>query len=265
MLVPVSGSATSERALPVAKDLADRWRLPLRLVSFVTDSSELGFQRRYLGSLATSLRGNDPHKLVDTMVAHADHPASGIVEQWSPWAILVMSTSASVHQHGHFAGSAAETIVRTSGRPVLLVGPACDTSRRFEPSSVVIAVDGSAASEAAIPVGCAWATRFGVPAQITTVVPPGQQDHGPAHAGADSYVNHLLAEHAAETATLSAATIESNDAAAALVDTHGDAALIVTATHSRTGLERVAVGSVAADICRTAPTPVLMYHHAPLQ
>ncbi|MCA9589414.1 MAG: universal stress protein [Myxococcales bacterium] len=166
-------------------------------------------------------------------------------------------------------GSVAEKVVRNAGRRVLVVRPGHD-------GPVISATDMSEPSLPAIRAGAAEAKRRGAEliaayALEVSAYPPGYAAGWPFGIywdGVDPNTVSQLRE-AAKSALVSACElaeakaepriIEGNAAAeiARLAETTG-ASLVVTGTHGRTGLTRLALGSVAEKIVRLSPCSVLV-------
>ena len=87
--------------------------------------------------------------------------------------------------------------------------------------------------------------------QIMEAVTGPQRDRD--YEALQAFLPHRLAHHPVELRVVSGRPFER------IVETAltADAGLIVMGTHGRTGLERVAVGSVAERVIRLAPCPVL--------
>ncbi len=144
VLVPLDGSALSDKILPYALYVADLLGVTLELMLVVPVSvgmsvspygapgmaQDTTFERRmeeaqnYLDSTAKSL---PPHAgKVKTHVAVSGHVANSIIEaaQSAPGTLIAMTTHARRGLQKLFLGSVADKIVRASDVPVLLYQPA---------------------------------------------------------------------------------------------------------------------------------------------
>ncbi len=174
-----------------------------------------------------------------------------------PRAVMVMAS----HGKGRSAaivGSVTEEVLQRTYGPIVLVG------RRVEPNDftgpIVVTVDGSPESEAALPLAAAWALQLTTTPWIVNVADPTRtavtrpDDADTAYLtriarGLRSFSNHevqydeLHDRHPAR--------------AIAGYATRHDASLIVASSHGRSGLSRLAMGSVTAGMVRHATCPVV--------
>ena len=179
----------------------------------------------------------------------------------SPGALVCMAT------HGRqglarLTGSVAEDVLRRVNGPVLLVGPAADADPTADTGPVLVCSDGSGVSQSIVPIARDWLATTGQPVELVSVV---RRDEY-----ADS-TRARLSEVAADLTGLppesvSVAVLLDDDAAAAIVvhARNRQAPLIAMATHGRTGVERITVGSVTTQVVRDAPCPVLTARPASL-
>lgn len=144
VLVPLDGSALSDKVLHHALPLAELLGVPMELMSVVPVSigmtvspygapsiaQDVTFERRmeeaqnYLDSTAKSL---PPHAgKVKTHVVVSGHVASSVIEaaQSTPGTLIAMTTHARRGLQKLFLGSVADKVLRASHAPVLLFRPA---------------------------------------------------------------------------------------------------------------------------------------------
>jgi nucleotide-binding universal stress UspA family protein len=152
---------------------------------------------------------------------------------------------------------------------VVVVGP--HVVDGLEPIARIVAcVDGSTASEWALPAAAAWAATLRVGMSIVTVAEPvpepimsgaaTRRRHGPPHAP-EGYLRALAAAWVGRGVEVTTAAVYDPVSVAAGLADHladGPAAMVVVATHGRTGLPRLAHGSVAATIVHQVAAPVLL-------
>lgn len=159
-------------------------------------------------------------------------------------------------------GGVAERVVRHAHCPVLLARPA-------RGATVVAATDFSDAAVPAIEAGDAEARRRGLPLVMLHVVEPFIVTFSYPEASQPPLLPLLLEARADEaTARLAALAtrysgrtrLERGSAARAIVRAAGElsADLLVVGTHGRTGLRRLALGSVAEAVIRKARCSVLV-------
>lgn len=164
-------------------------------------------------------------------------------------------------------GSTTERVVRRSVVPVLTIRPDDDVTVRYPYRTVLLPTDGSDPASAALDVGLDVAGVADAAVHLLSVVDV-------TSLGIDVRAD-------IQTAALEASAREVVDAAAARATAAGiepttavefgasitrvirsyvadhDVDLVVVGTHGRTGFDRYVLGSVAAELVRTAPVPVL--------
>jgi len=162
-------------------------------------------------------------------------------------------------------GSVAEEVLRGSTRPVLIVGPSLERgtwqfAHWFADGNLLAAIDGSEASEVVVPAAAEWASLLGLRAWVVQVVPTSP---GADATNAEPPIEAAAVRHAAEAMPDDAQweVLVGSDVAASLLDYAArlPATLMVIGTHGRTGLARVALGSVAMRVVRQSQCPVLLH------
>jgi nucleotide-binding universal stress UspA family protein len=190
-------------------------------------------------------------------------------------ALIVMGTQARRGVDRLLLGSVAEQVVRNAPCPVATVkspsqesGPEAATQvRAAAPIQTILhPTDFSAPCEAASRVACALARDQSARLVVIHVVgrPPVAPVHmpvpPPAREDPRATLEGILHRFRASAPDLQVdCRVEQGDAATRIVDAARETAcdLIVVGTHGRTGLGRVLMGSVAEQILRTAPCPVV--------
>jgi nucleotide-binding universal stress UspA family protein len=164
--------------------------------------------------------------------------------------------------HGHggvirgVLGSVAEAVVRAGDAPVLLVGPSLDPKWRLPelPTTpeIVLALDGSATSREAIPAAISLARA--IAATVRVVYVPHPED------APDADLPQVVATFAGEGVDATFERVDGFDPAAAITDFAAAhrTSFLVAATHGRTGLTRVTLGSVVQRMVRRASCPVFV-------
>lgn len=262
VVVPMDGSPLAASAIGPASVLAEATGASLRLLTaepLVPWHEQLQEAKEYLEEHAahTGLAG------VETLVV-GDKPARQaiLVETQAPDTVICMAT----HGRGgvgHAAlGSVAEDVLRGSGQPLLLVGPTVTCAGPgLRGGNLLVAVDGSPASEAIIPVAADWARTLGLRPWVVEVIPK-QQNITDSH---ERVVESATVRGVAQSLDNISLPVQwevlhDPDAADALIDyaRRLPAVMIAMATHGRTGLGRVALGSVAMQVVHRSPCPVLV-------
>lgn len=265
IVVPLDGSSFAERALRPACSIAARVAgARVLLVSCAPDDID-GTRHRLddraglyseVVSIETRLIGDgDP---AQTILATAASEPDGL---------LCMATHGRSGLLSTVLGSVADQVVCRSTRPVVLVGPHCRTALLpAERGRLLICSDGSIFSDSIMPTAAKWCDRLGLEPWLTEVVGP-DEDPEPT----DHPVPNREVEAARKRLDRLAAGLRTSADDARTEVLHGDpgrsipwfadrlpAGLIAMATHGRSGLTRVTIGSVATDVVRHAPCPVLI-------
>ncbi|MFQ5557148.1 MAG: universal stress protein [Acidimicrobiales bacterium] len=261
IVVPVDGSRASWTAAGPARDLARRWESDFEVISVVHYGQQVREVRDELDDLVGAAGWRD-----DTMVtvreagSHSvtDVIADHVSEQYGS---LVAMSSAGRGRSAAIFGSVAEGLLRKLFGPVLVFGPAVSHDRLDLTGALLLTADGSSTSEAAFGVAGAWAVGLEMTPWVMSV-----GDAVTAKVGGEILIEtaypHRMADRlsAATGLEVEFETLHGDDPARAIVDfaqVH-EAGLIVAATHGRTGLRRLAAGSVAMSIVHRAPCPVLL-------
>lgn len=249
VVVPLTNDALSHRAVPAGRQLAALTDAPVLLISVVADDEEARARRGQLRPLAHSLE-LEPGR-VETRVVVAGDPVSAIADTVTERDVLVVASSATVFAGDRFVGSVAESLIRSLGGPVVVIGPECDVHHPFDISSVAVALDGTERSATAIDTATAWAHLFSVPLWLLSVVGSTDPSSGPDTEERRNRCQYLqTAAHRLRSSDLDVewAVIDDDDRGHGLLERAGADSLIVAATAGRTGLDRIAEPSLAAEL-----------------
>ncbi|TAK68838.1 MAG: universal stress protein [Actinomycetota bacterium] len=288
VVVGVDGSPSSGAATRWAADEAARTHTTLRLVHAylpVTPSAGMGMADSVDVELV-DLVADDAARLVDevrTAVA-ADHPdlpieaitavgsASNVLrEQADQASLVVLGSRGRGGFLGLMLGSVSRQIAAHSACPVVVVrGDGSTAARR-----VVVGVDGSAPSRAALGFGFAAASRRGwsllalhaweIPAYDPAVatLPPATLD---AAALADEELRLTAEVLAGWREQFPDVEVEQrlvqSSAAGAIVDASADAGLVVVGSRGRGGFLGLVLGSVSHSVLHHAKCPVAVVRGA---
>lgn len=263
LLVPLDGSESSIRAVPVAARLAERLGLTIQLFRLIDDAAETGTAMAYLDDVKeTNLSAVASGCIVEV----GTDPVAAVVAAASTDAIPCMGTAASVRFHqGHF-GSVAEGVVRDLARPMFLVGPEMESAPGAPTKKIVLPVDESALSQTAIPIGVDLAEAFDVPLWVVSVASPRHEAKAIGR-GSDVVVGHSRYPHnlAAKIKRshpdldVEYESLHDEDPADAIVRFVGDDGTAVMATHGRSGLSRLVAGSVATGVVAHSKRAVVVF------
>lgn len=257
IVVPLDHSDEAEAAVPHAAALARQSgaRLQLMMVrpSYV-DAMTIHDRLREIA---------DRHRIdAELVVAGPDDVAATLADVAAePDTLLCLRTHARGPVAEMVMGSVSEQVVRTSHRPVLMVGPRCEPPpERY--TSMVVGLDGSELAEQILPTARAWSTELDVTPWLFQVLSPrvpleiGDQDD----VMETGYVHGIAARLADQGVKAEWDIAHGRDAAAAIVrfvEQH-EPALIALTTHGHSGLGRVALGGVAFRVAHRAHCPVLV-------
>ncbi len=265
ILVPLDGSAESARALHPAKVLGEAFGVAVDVQSFHDpDSDGIELQERLRAQVA-DVEGLTCEIEVGPLTA----PVSELLAPRlsDPDTLVVMTTKG----YGHAAalvGSVASEIVSISKHPVVLVGPACDVAGFTLDGPLIIAVrdDGTAAQHAA---AAAIVEQFGLRPIVLnamnrktdSVLARVRSQSAGSDIPPDTAMVHRFANgmHASGGPVADFDVVHGDHAGAAIAayaDQVGASAIKVT-THERSGLRRLLIGSVTADVLTHAGCPVI--------
>ena len=192
MLVPLDGSPLSETVLPVVTALAGSGRYSVTLLSVwevlpeevklvgehhVWKLREKGMKyfRAYLRNIAETLTKQG---IEVTTEVRSGHPAAEILAAGgalNPDVVAMASKGCGGEETYGRRGSVAEKILHASALPVLVLGPRlmeAGLPTEVGVSSILVPLDGSSASEAALPTAVEIAGETGAQVSLLRVVPP---------------------------------------------------------------------------------------------
>jgi nucleotide-binding universal stress UspA family protein len=258
LIVPVDGSSAAAKAVDVALALAHTSGAAVHLVEVVFSPDDVIAARLRLDDRVEALPRTEVSVTAAALLS-SESVASAVEE-------LVLAHDGSIvvmtsHGRGRSAalvGSVAEDLLHRIFGPILLVGPSVVPDDFTGP--VVVSVDGSDESEAALPLAAAWAIELGVEPWIVNVINPDTTvpDSSVIDAGYPARLARklqALSHHEVEFEELH--DDRPGHAVPAFAE-RIDASLIVASSHGRTGLRRIAIGSVTAEFVRRAQCPVLV-------
>lgn len=256
ILVPLDGSAAAERALSPALDLATRVGVPLRALrrALSDDKQEAA---EYLVGVADRCAAVID---LETEVVDRESIPEAIIDGLGPGTLVCMSS----HGHGGLAravmGSVAESLLRSLDRPALVAGPRLVEGATFT-GRVVACIDGSPESRRTLAPARQWAATLGLPLWLMEVVEPGVL---PEWATGGDVVEsaHVAALAAGLDGVEGWDVLHDEDPARALAAMAASpstpTALVVMASHGRSGWDRLRLGSVTVATVHAATVPVLV-------
>lgn len=259
LVVPIDGSEVSWSAVPIAARMAAEVDGKLDVVTVVDRLADVTPAQRDLDEGLTRLGELEVTPMA--VVLASDTVAKAIADYLEnrSGATIAMSS----HGHGRSAavlGSTADELLRLVYGPLVVIGPQVDAGAGALDGTYVVPIDGSANGEKIVPIAAAWAIEFGAVPWLVEVLEPGIQLNGdvnesayPARLARDMYhqTGHDMEYDVLHGDRPSRAIVEFAD--------RMRASLIFASTHGRTGLQRLRLGSVSAEIVRHARCPVVLH------
>ncbi len=289
ILVPLDGSPWAERALPVAGHLAAQGDARVILLRAVVGESAAGIDvppvhangrtlrdaQDYLSRMADNLDGVD---IVETAAFHGD-AADAVLEEIRVRKVdlVVMATHARARLDRLVHGSVAQTVLSRTRVPVLLVH---DQDARYvehlpQPPRLLVPLDGSTFAEQALPVALDLAAQLKADVVLTQSTPPPDhvrvaedgtivsyvdQQVESAETEARQYLTEVARELDRRIGPPTHVDVRIGPPAGAIAQAAREhsALFVVMATHGRTSVTRLLLGSVAEAVVRNSSVPVLL-------
>ncbi|MEO0493980.1 MAG: universal stress protein [Actinomycetota bacterium] len=268
IIVPLDGSPEAAEALGPASAMARRVGAPMHVIALHSpghDATEL--EQTVLAQADTT---GDVVRIVEVRPIEVDVATDLIrLTTRSGPALIVMATHARGRSAAVF-GSVAADVLAVAGQPVMLIGPNVLRSSFRTHGPAIVAVDGHEDSEVLSLTATLLADTDFHPV-VANVVDPREAKQLAANRGGpggfdlpnETAVAHRAAEHLRTSSDLDSVDYDvfhdehPGDAIVAQANERR-ASLIVMTTHARRGLDRLTTGSVAAEVVRDAPCPVLV-------
>ena len=259
LFVPVDESLASWRAFETACALAQRVGCDVHIVHIADDPADGRWANDRIHDELEARGPFDVDVTVDVRLG-IDSVASEIETAISlhPGAVVVMSS----HGKGRSAavvGRVTEDMLHRTFGPIVLIGPHVEQGDFSGP--LLMTVDGSLESEAALPLAATWAIELHTTPWVVNVT---ERNDVPSNSVdvVDSMYPARLAKSLAETSghAVEFEVLHGSDPARAVPEyaAHHGASLIVAASHRRSGLERLVMGSVTAGFVRHATCPIVL-------
>jgi nucleotide-binding universal stress UspA family protein len=290
-LVPYDGSETADAALTYATDLA-RDGAALTVVSVVDELPLIAQTSATIapldpGPMLEALENDAKIELekaktrcggagvaIDCRVIH-DRSVAGIVAsaQQAKADVIIMGTHGRDGLSRTLLGSVTEGVLRACDIPVLTVNQTIAPEHAHAAfRRLVVAVDDSEPADAALDAAIVLAARTQAHVTICSVIDTralfdraGTYGYDPApmlaemHAATDAHLANILAQLDRRGVTLETVVVEGEPASALVAAAaSAQADLLVIGSHGRRGLRRFFLGSVAENVVRHSPTPVLV-------
>jgi len=271
IIIPVDGSETSFRAVPVAASLAKRLAATPHILGAWGDLPKDVMLAR-IKLTADAVLGSTEHTV---LLERHDRPVADIIYKAAvsfPEPLLCMTT----HGRGRsaaFRGSVVAETLELLPTPIVLVGPQCPPNPIPEVGRLVVCTDGTEFSDSVLPLVEKFATKLGLTTEVITVIDPRDIDDARRSLNGTAVTSAVEATHVSEVSKrLAQATglsstyevLHDRNPARAIVD-HvmlTPPAMIAMATHDEYRLKRILESSVTADVVREVACPVLTFRPA---
>jgi nucleotide-binding universal stress UspA family protein len=257
--VPLDGSPRAETALRPAIALAEHCDAELVLVAAPWPDTRLETIQRYLDAQVAFA---EHPKVRPLLVQDRDAVAAICMVAAEPGALVCMSTRGRGAARQALLGSVAAAVLPTASKPVLFVGPSFDPEWELPSHPVVIAgIDGSAPSVGALrDAGDLAAVLDGRVRAIQVLRPTDAPFRATPDPQVSEELDRTIATLRERGVRVDSSLVDGFDPAKALISEarHRGAAFVTVASHGRSGLARIIIGSVAADTVRRASCPVLV-------
>jgi len=284
LVVPLDGSTLAERALPYAEALARRAQARMILLRAVGGNEQdataaLSEAEGYLRSVGDALVARGVEVDISAPVGDAVERivAEGEARNAS---LLVMGTHGRDGLGRLFSGSVAEEVLQQTTRPLMLIrteGDAPVAAPFPDRPRVLVPLDGSLFAETALDLAHDLAQLLNGELVLLSVVtpppPPAMSELGfgavpyldfdleGARRESQAYLERMARQHGIDPAQVQA-SVQIGGTAEGIIEAIGQlgAALVVMATHARSGLGRFLFGSTATDTLHKIDVPLILIH-----
>jgi nucleotide-binding universal stress UspA family protein len=299
LLVPLDGSEAAEHAIPYAIAIARAAHLPIELLHVLTLDSSIALGDRSFGYDSVTHpddigdRVDEAHDYLDRIAdlvrerittrvstaVHCDLPADGIrqIAHDAGCALIIMTRHTRRGFPIPWMGSVADSVVRASGLPVLIVPPRAGKANLDNVPvirRILLPVDGSELSDEVLPIARNISPATGVHFTLFWVGRrplDGVKSSDQRERERDEN-RHMISYLLERAAAFVPGTVDvvvsrlSTESVAATIMKEGDeteADIVGMATHARGLVGRALKGSVADQVLHDAARPILVYHPAP--
>jgi nucleotide-binding universal stress UspA family protein len=272
VVVPLDGSSFSERAVAFAARLgaagADVVLVRAVLEPMVVTNASAARIAAARQEAAVAEAEQDLAAIAEKTRAQGTAVTTRVEPRYPPTAIrettdeggadlIVMATHSRAAPLRAVLGSVAEEVLRTSHVPMLLIPPSCEKPWPVTgPLRVLVALDGSPIAEQVLVPALELADALDADLDLVRVV----DDEAPtAHDVAEQYLRQLVESLRGRAPRLRLQVLTGNPADRILELARREPAhVIAMATHGRSGLGRILMGSVTTAMLQRADIPLLV-------
>ena len=291
VMLPLDGSQFSEQALPLASTLAKRCGAQLKVVHVHEPHSEPDWDEitpfRYEGVERAERQWNgEAIRLEQEYLSSHVHAECKVIEGSvvqcledeiadSDPDLIVMATHGRSGISRAWLGSVADNLVRHIHKPILLIRAREKEQEIFEltTDNILVTLDGSPLAESILKHALAISEPSKTKVTLLRIVPPAyvatefnalvQSDSRLRERvdAAHAYLNDVATQLGVDGFMVDTDVVVSAFAAGAILDyaEQNNIDVICMATHGRSGVKRLLLGSVADKVLRGANRPVLVY------
>jgi nucleotide-binding universal stress UspA family protein len=250
LIVPLDGAPENEGAATIGAALARELgaEVVLVAVSPFEDQTHRDLERvAWAGGFDARTEVVDSEDVVAALGAFAEHHSEPVI---------CMTTRGRGRLGQRLLGSVAEQLLREVPVPYVLVGPRCRTRWPGGHRRMVVAVDGSSASNAILPLAADFARRLALEPWLTQVLHPLDAESARAP---HELLDVVAARFGKEVPDVRVCATWNRDVSGELLHVAEvlSASVLALGTHGRTGAARLAMGSVAMEVVHRATCPVL--------
>lgn len=293
ILVPLDGSAFAEAALPLALALSKKTGAGIHLVTVVEplpafayeewESAAKEWSEEYIENVAERVRSGTKAQVTTGM--HTGHVVELLMAEVADRKadVVVMATHGRGTLSRAWLGSVADGFMRRAEVPVLFVRPEEGEPPPAEPAedfeTILVPLDGSELSESALEHAAEFGELFGSAYHLTrvvaypvdiaspylpTTVQLNQEILGEAKNSAAEYLEAHADRMRRKGSRVTTSVVVDPQAGNGIL-LEADAVgcdLIAMATHGRTGVGRLVLGSATDKVLRGTHVPLLLYRPA---
>ena len=247
VIVPFDGTAEAQRAGMVGADLAQLFGAELLLTTAADlDGAELTALKQ------AAMARSDSHVTVWVEGSSSDREAVGTVIDHRRNSLICMYSNGRTGVRRAVYGSLAEGLLHDLDVPVVVLGPKTDGASMVNLRNMIVCVDGTATSDAAVALAIRWARLLPLNASVVHV------RRGVGGDGVDLQPTVDALRTCCEMVEVAEPTGRHPVDGVLELARHSFGAVVVTATHGRARLDGLLQGSFTAELCRRSPLPVLV-------
>jgi nucleotide-binding universal stress UspA family protein len=279
LLVPIDGSDASALAIQYAMRLARQFQASIVFCHSVDiagvqftpyDAAGAGIvidelEHQCVNELTAAVQQATAAECKSSTLELAGSAATSICDAAVDQGVsaIVMGTEGRDGASRFFLGSVTEGVLRSCAVPVFTVSPAQRgaIARQTSLSRILVAVDESDPSDAAIDFAIAIGTPGATTIELASVVADGLDDPYAEYDRACQYLQDKSEYVRGARLAVERSIIEGDPAKELVALAERQSAdLIAIGTHGRRGLLRMTLGSVAEHVVRTSTIPVVVLH-----